>query len=82
MTSNSYGDYKTTRRRDWAAFDQLPAQLRFAVNYAAQPYASRPILDAFIAGMPARAIIRNLRESDLDDTAQVYGASHPEARRR
>lgn len=81
MASNSYGDFRTTKVADWRAFDALPEQLRHAVNVAAQPYASAPILAAFRAGASIGAIIGAMRRADLEDTHRIYGPSHPEARR-
>ena len=76
--SNSFGEYKTTIDRDFAAHDRLPPRLRYAVNVAVLPWASEPILDAAEAGIPVAVIIRSIRDQDLRDTRRVYGPSHPE----
>lgn len=77
--SNGWGEYIVTREANMAAFDNCPPRLRWAMAYAAAPYAAPPILKAWRAGIPDSAIIQAMRRQDRQGTITAYGPTHPEA---
>jgi hypothetical protein len=45
--ANETGNYRTTRERDQRAFDQLPPDIRRALNYTYFDFAAEPLLDEY-----------------------------------
>ena len=79
--SNDWGDCRTTRQADMAAYDRCPPRLRWAMAYAQGPYAAPAVLRVHQAGIPDADIIRAMRRQDAEDTLRHYGPTHPEAAR-
>lgn len=69
MTHNHGSDHSQIihgdKLSDMQAFDQLPALIRTALNYAPFPFYSPQILEVYRGGMSISAILQRLEEIAL-----------------
>ncbi|GAB1361806.1 hypothetical protein MASR1M32_10420 [Rhodobacter sp.] len=57
-----------------------PPPLRDACKTSAGDIAAETVLAALRDGYPVARILTHIRQTQLEDTLRIYGASHPEAR--
>lgn len=78
MSSNGWGDHRTTRTQLMAEHDALPPHLRRLSCYTVCKWTA----DSFTHGerdLGLRGIAAYIRRHEQQDTYRTYGPTHPEA---
>lgn len=79
MAGNGYGGAWMTRQQAMDAYDAAPPLLRRAMQGAVSPFSAQHLLRHLKDGHSMQAIIRAMREADVEQTHRAYGPRHPEA---
>jgi predicted RNase H-like nuclease (RuvC/YqgF family) len=69
--SNTSGTYRATRRNIMAAFDQLPREVRDALNGANLPFAPQRLRTMLRRGASAAEAVQAVRDADRRETART-----------